>query len=168
MVYPDWRAGQIITADLLLAMNVYEVEQGADQSVTSSTTLQDTNLVIPVESNAVYEYRLLLSYTAATAGDAQIAWTVPTSATMSRRGHGLGQSVATSQTDADRSFSAVGAAGTAFGFGATGSTASFLEIGRIETSSNAGNATMQFAQRVSNATPSTLLAASRLFYRRVG
>lgn len=168
MPYPDWRAGQKITADLLGGMQTYEIEQGSDLVRTSSTTLTDTDIVIPLEENAVYEYHLAISYNAATAGDAKVAWSVPSGATMIRSGQGLGQSVSTSQTDADRGFSARGAAATEFGFGGTGSTAAFEESGVIECGSTAGNATLQFAQRVSSASSSTMFTSTFCTYRRIG
>lgn len=168
MPYPDWRAGQKITADLLAGMQTYLVEQGSNLSVTSSTAFVDSDIVIPLEENAIYEYHLCISYSAGTGGDANIEWTVPSGATMLRSGQGLGQSVSTAQTDADRSFSARGAAGTDFGFGGTGSTAAFEEHGTIECGSTSGNAVLQWSQRVSNATATTLLGSTFCTYRRIG
>ena len=168
MPYPDWRAGQRMTADLLAAMNVYEVEQGSDQTVTSSTVYVDTNIVIPVEANALYTYTLLADASGDVAGDGKVAWTVPSGTTMKRSGQGVGQSNTASQTDAATMFSAQGGASTDFGFGVGTGTTAFVEDGRIETGSTSGNVTLQFAQRVSNATGSIFRGTSIATYRRIG
>lgn len=171
MPYPDWRAGQKLRASLLDAMNVFQVLQGTDSSATSTTTLQSTNLVIPVESGALYEYRLLLVY-ACGAGDLHIEWDVPGGVDMQRHGVGIGATSTGSQTNADILFSAQGTQGTDFNMGGNSGDAtancSFVEQGFITTGSSSGDVTLQFAQDNSNATASTIRAASSIHYRRIG
>lgn len=171
MPYPDWRAGQKLKASLLRAMNVYQVVQGTDASKTSSTTLTSTNLVIPVESDALYEYRLLLVHSSG-AGDMQVEWDVPSGTSMQRHGMGIGANNTGSQTNVDISFSAQGTNTTDFNIGGNGGDAtakcSFVELGYIDTGSSSGNVTLQYAQDNSNATASIVRAESSVFYRRIG
>lgn len=171
MPYPDWRAGQKLKASLLDAMNVFQVLQGTDSSVTSSTTLTDSNLVIPLASGALYEYRLLLVYSCG-AGDFHFEWDVPSGTEMQRHGLGIGNTSTGSQTNADILFSAQGTQSTDFNVGGNSGDAtancSFVELGVFTTGSTAGDATLQFTQDTSNATASTLRAASSVYYRRIG
>jgi hypothetical protein len=171
MAYPDWRAGMKLKASLLRAMGTYRVLQGADQTRTSSTANLSSNLIIPAEANAVYQYKLLLAYSAG-AGDFQAVWDVPSGATMQRHGDGMAATATGSQTAYTEGFSAQGGATTAFNIGGNTSgitqVVSFVEEGYLETASTAGNATFQFSQRVSNAEATILRAASQLYYTRIG
>lgn len=171
MAYPDWRAGMKLKASLLRGMGVYRVLQGADQTRTSSTVALNSNLIIPVEANAVYQYKLLLAYSAG-AGNFTGTWDVPSGATMQRHGDGMAATATGSQTAYTEGFSAQGGATTAFNIGGntTGitQTVSFVEEGYIETASTAGNATFQFTQRVSSADATILRAASQVYYQRIG
>lgn len=171
MAYPDWRAGMKLKASLLRAMNVYQVIQAANLSRTSSTTPTATNLVIPAEANAVYEYTIRIAY-AAGAGDASFTWSVPASASMQRHGVGIGTSAGGTRTNATTLFSSQGNQSTAMEVGgdagAASANCSYFETGYLTTGSTAGNATLMFAQVSSSATASTVNAVSNLEYRRVG
>lgn len=171
MGYPDFRAGMKLKASHLRAMQTIRVVQGSDQTRTSSTANLDTNLVIPVEANAVYEYRLLLAYSCG-AGDYTGAWSVPSGTTMQRHGDGMAATATGTQTAYTDAFSAQGSATTAFNIGGNTSsiaqTCSFVEQGYIETASTAGNVTYQFSQRVSSADATIIRAASQLYYTRIG
>jgi len=171
MAYPDWRAGMKLKASLLRGMGTYRVIQGADQTRTSSTALLNTNLIIPVESNAVYRYMLLAVYSAG-AGDMRLSWSVPSGTTMQRHGQGISFSSTGSQTAFSDGYSAQGAAGTAFNIGGNTSSisalCSFEENGYIETASTAGDATLQFTQTSSSSDATILRAASHVYYQRIG
>lgn len=171
MGYPDFRAGMKLKASHLRDMQTVRVIQGSDQTRTSSTALLSTNLIIPAEANAVYQYKLLLAYSCG-AGDYTGQWDVPSGATMQRHGDGMAATATGSQTAYTEGFSAQGAATTAFNIG--GNTAgitqivSFVEEGYIETSSSSGDVTYQFTQRVSSADATIIRAASQLYYTRIG
>lgn len=171
MGYPDFRAGMKLKASHLRAMQTIRVVQGSDQTRTSSTSNLDTNLVIPAEANAVYEYRLLLAYSCG-AGDYTGLWSVPSGTTMQRHGDGMAATATGTQTAYTDAFSAQGSATTAFNIGGNTSsiaqTCSFVEQGYIETASTAGNVTYQFSQRLSSADATIIRAASQLYYTRIG
>lgn len=78
MSFPQHYAGQVLTADRLNARNLHLVTQDADLVITSSTTLQDTEIVVPVEAGAIYFYQLFISYSAHTTPDMKWAWSAPT------------------------------------------------------------------------------------------
>jgi hypothetical protein len=77
VAFPQWLAGQIITADRLNARNVHLVTQDSDQVVTSSTALVDSEIEIPVVAGAVYSYTALIAYNATTTSDFRWAWSYP-------------------------------------------------------------------------------------------
>lgn len=76
MPFP-WYAGQVLTADRFNARNSYMITQDTDQVFTSTTTLTNTQIVVPVEAGAVYVYWLFVSYSATTASDMKWAWAAP-------------------------------------------------------------------------------------------
>ncbi|WP_329187054.1 hypothetical protein [Actinacidiphila glaucinigra] len=173
MPYPTWQAGQRITADLLLGGSTFNAEQGSDQTVTNSTTLADSNLVVPAEANARYEYTLQAIYSTNTTGKIKFQWSVPNGSMMVRSGHGLGNGQTGGATVGTLVWSSRGDFSTVFNVGGTTGSppgdASFLEVGEIVTGSTAGNVTLQFAQAAANATdPAILRSLSRLRWRRIG
>ncbi|MET9876580.1 hypothetical protein ABZZ36_18425 [Actinacidiphila glaucinigra] len=173
MPYPAWQAGQRITADLLLGGLTFNAEQGSDLSVTNSTTLVDSNLVIPAEAGARYEYTLQAIYSTNTTGKIQFQWGVPSGSMMVRSGHGLGNGQTGGATTGTLVYSGRGDFNTVFNVGGTTGSppgdASFIEVGEIVTGSTAGNAVLRFAQAATNATdPAILRALSRLRWRRIG
>lgn len=172
--FPAWQPGNRITAARLNARNTVVVEQASDQTMTSSTTYVNTNLILPGEVNAVYEYRLLVSYSATVTPDLKFAWTVPSGAAARRfsisreaaataglntgvgiimRSPGTGTDVLAGGGSAD------GAAPPDFFFA--------LDDGLITMGGTAGNCTVQFAQNSSNSNQTIFRAQSRLIYRRV-
>lgn len=64
-------AGQIPTADSLNALKVFRVEQGSSQAVTSSTTIVDSDIVVPIDG--LCEVFLSVRYTML-AGGIRWAW----------------------------------------------------------------------------------------------
>ena len=173
MAYPVFTAGMTLTAALLEAMQWQEVVQGNDQSVASSTTFVDSALVIPVEANARYRYRLLAGYRGSSAGDIMFQWIGPTGFSMERFAWGPG-SDATSATGAEQFttalFRRIGADidVTAAAGASASANVSYHEEGTITTGNDAGNVTLQFTQASSNATATVLAAQSTLFYVRIG
>jgi hypothetical protein len=129
------------------------VRASADTTVVSSTTLVNaTGLVQAVEADALYWWRLLLSYDTGTTPDLKVAWTVPTGST------GFwGVAGATARASAY-------AATTVFLDGAN--TLAVLE-GYLDTSSTAGSLQLQFAQNTSTASNSIVRTGSVLSLARL-
>lgn len=141
----------------------------ADESVTSSTTLQnDDTLLVSVEASAVYEFALHLAVVGNTTGDFKMGFTFPTSSTCWWSGKG--------GVETDAGFGASGstrhsvsfgdASGTAVAY--TGSTTilSIHVMGVLSVSTTAGTLQLQWAQNTSNATATTVKAGSFLRAQR--
>ncbi|MFD5419506.1 hypothetical protein ACFWJT_15955 [Streptomyces sp. NPDC127069] len=170
--YPTIRAGTRLTASLLNNSLPIYVQKASDQAVASSTTnVNDLELLAPVETDAIYLVRGMLLYSARTDTDIKIGWTGPASATFDWIAHAQSQDgtggLAGSGVVVDRQ--SIG--NTSFplgGFGAETTTVMTAPFwGRMVTSSVAGNLQLNWAQRVSNATGSIMRAGSWLELKRV-
>jgi hypothetical protein len=166
--YPDWAAGDLITAANLNAGQWNMVVKQATETVTSSTTLQDDDeLVIPLEANATYYVIVHCAYGAVSAADVNTEYTFPSGAT------GLkwcqGPQIGSSDRENTAMVSAVHNFGTDRNYGATSTsnTIAAIEHLHITTSSTAGDLTLRFAQNASNATGSVNLAGSFVTWVRV-
>lgn len=175
MPYPAWRPGMRLTAARLLAGSNWDViYQANNQLVTNSTTLANSDLVIPVEASARYKFELLASYRAPTANGFAAAWSVPSGTTMLRwvTGPGSGNTSTTRQS-LDRvnlEIPATAAAASAVGGTGSGDSVGYHERGVIETGSVAGSCIFQFAQRVAAASTSAELRGtfSHVTWIRIG
>lgn len=166
--YPPVYAGTAVTAAFLESMLPITATKTANESVTSSTTLQnDDQLFAPVEANATYdvELRLFHDSDATVAGDIKVAWTGPAGATMNWGVHGA-NSAATSSTSALTNMQTRTIAEfAAFGGGdSSGTTA--LVGGTLTVAGTAGTLQLQWAQETSNAVATNVRAGSRLQLRR--
>lgn len=154
-------AGQVLTADDLMAITWQLVEQGTDQDVTSSTTLADTSLVVPVDGPTVV--RLNVRYTSG-GGGIRWAW----SQTGSVGGRRFLWTYGPNGTDAEegtfqaRNFGTTSEHTTPHFSGA--STLVILEELHVE---GEGDLTFQFAQETSNGSATTVSADSNLRYVRM-
>lgn len=87
MAFPQWRPGMILTSDRMNARNLYTVIQASDQVLTSETETY-CDIEYELEANAVYEYTMLISYSAVRSGSGGAAlgwkWDVPTGARVER------------------------------------------------------------------------------------
>ncbi|MFH9038508.1 hypothetical protein ACH4FA_03915 [Streptomyces sp. NPDC017966] len=126
----------------------------ADESVVSSTTLQnDNHLVLPVVANATYTLFLMCIFSGATTGDIKFDWTVP-SGTVLRWSDQTGVSGLHSDVDV---YSAPG-----------GTTQVAFQIwATVVTSSTAGNVQFRWAQNASDATATIVRTNSSLQLTRV-
>lgn len=171
MPYPVVSAGMTLTAGMLQAMQWQAVEQGTQQDKTSNTTLVDTNLTMVGVAGAVYKYHLLVSYTAGTTGDIQLAWTAPTNGAVVRFGAGTGQAAVTSTDINSMSYAQFRRPGTTtavrVGGGGVGQGMSYHESGVIQ-GGDGGAFTVQFAQQTSDAGTTSFTASSRLDWIRIG
>lgn len=157
-------AGQKIRASEQQAwmdsVTTIEVYKTIDESVTSSTTLQnDDDLFLPLEANKVYDLEGLLNFTGVVAADAKFAFTFPT-----------GTSVYVGGLTIDTAGALIPwyqhnvASGTALTIGVAGATSHRPTTvhGTIVVGSTAGTFQSQWAQNVSDPTATVLRAGSKL------
>lgn len=165
--YPSWQAGQRITAALLNAGLAQSVIKPGDQSVTSSTTLQNDNaLVIPSSAlvlNAQYLFTCNLIYEGGTLGssDLKISWSVPAGATLR-----LSLKAQNASGNPNNNDLIQGANGTC-GSGGAGNVLAALMAGSLIMGGTAGAVQLQWAQNTSSATATIVHAQSTLSLTRV-
>jgi hypothetical protein len=170
--YPEILAGNRITAQLLDSMLPDVVVKAANETVTSSTTLQnDDELFVSVEANAQYEVSLRLLHDSdnTAAADVKMSWTGPSGATMFWGGHGanVAESGASSGTITATNME-THLINETMTFGGGDSTGTYAILGGVlVTSSTAGTLQYQWAQNTSNAIASTVRAGSTLSVRRI-
>lgn len=173
MPYPPWQPGMRATAARMLAgSNWGIVYQSSSQLVTNSTTLADSELVIPVVAGARYKFELMASFRAPTANGFAAAWSVPGSTVMYRFVTAPGTGNTGGRQNLDRvsleipvDATSLSAAG---GSGATDS-AGYHERGIIEAATD-GSCVWRFAQRVAGAATSAELRGtySHVTWIRIG
>ena len=136
-----------------------------DESVTSSTTLQnDDTLLHPVEASTTYEFEALLALTGNVTGDFKMAFTFPAASTCYWGAVG--------PSSADAGFGTAGSAQLAATFGSASGTAVaysgsttavvILVKGVLVVSTTPGNLQLQWAQNTSNGTATVVKAGSYL------
>jgi len=159
-------AGQILTPDDLMAIQWHRVSQGAAQSVTSSTTLVESAIVIPVEGltavNTFLHYTSLgggitwdWDVTAGTVSDADGRWVW---------GHGqatTGDVLTSTALQMHRSALSTDRSVQHF------TTQSPNAMREEMTVTGSGEITLRFAQQTSNASATTLAATTYARYLRL-
>lgn len=166
-IYPNWAAGQRLTATSLAAGQSLIVFKASNTDRSSTTTLtDDPDLTFSLAANAVYIVEFYLFF-AGNLGDLQTAWTVPSGASGTRSAMGPG-SAATGGTsnNMDNVSGRFGVHGfsttVAYGGRTTGTTPGINQEIAVETSltttSSAGACTLKWAQ-VTSDTNSTRMAA---------
>lgn len=147
------QANQIFRDDLNYLYRAWS--RKSIQSDFTTTTLGDVSgMSIPLAANEVYEFEAVIFYTAPTAGDLKIAWTVPSGATGAWGG--LGRDITTTTNLNALSFSAFGDATTmSLGGTAVGETA--LVNGTVVNSSTPGNLQLRGAQVAASGTTSIVV-----------
>ena len=151
-------AGARITAAMMQGIAPLSVVKPSDESVTSSTTLQnDNDLVVAVSANASYLVFCYLDYEGASAGDLKFSWSVPTSATM--RFTIIGQTAASAAQTA-----VTGSESTSYTVGADAAATlnAVLMVGTLVVSSSSGSLQLQWAQGTSSGTATKVHAQSVL------
>lgn len=150
------------------------VVKTADESVTSSTTLQnDDHLVLPVVAGAVYTFALDLYMIDAGdfTGDFKMSFTCPTGATFDMHGAGAHTTDLTAGTSSNGEWiaklaTASAGANLTFGCGNTSATGARI-YGRLVMGGTGGNFQLQWAQNVSDVSGTTLKAGSYMTMTRV-
>lgn len=142
----------------------------ADESVTSSTTLQfDDDLVFTVAANEIWVVDYTLMIDGDPAGDVKFAFAGPSGARIDWGS----MSSETPRWDAMNPSSAPNALQTisgtlAFGCAAAGTRTGILLRAVVTNAANAGDVTLRWAQNSSFGTPTTLLKGCSLFAMRTG
>lgn len=179
MAFPDYDAGQRLTAAALNAREWKEVSPSADQSVANSTAVINSGIVIPVKAGELYEWRAQIVYSAEGGGVGtgrfRWAWSVPTGMSLRRLTRSYGKNVA-----ADASQDAGGdvlmrgpgtttevAAGSTDAAGANGQFHCAIDEGyTLAAASVDGNMILTFAQLAADATATILRDDSICYWRR--
>jgi len=176
MPFPTWLAGQRITADRLDDRDIKLVEQGTDQTVTNSTTLRDSNLLIPGEVNAIYWYALYIAYRATVTPDFRWAWVAPSGTSIDRftlaRDENAAAGLTAGTTIAAR-YASIGIELRAGGGDTDGTNppANVFYVhdqGIIKIGGTAGSCVVRFAQFTSSANQTIFSSQSKLVYARIG
>lgn len=146
------------------------VRKTADETVTSSTTLQnDDHLVLSVEKGYTYHFRAWLLVDGGTAGDLKTAFTYPTGSTLYFAGHGPTTSMV-SGSGGDVGFNGrhnATSRSTTLSYGTSGSRPGIQVEGLLIVGSTAGNLQLQWAQNTSDGTGTTLKSGSFLKMEKV-
>ncbi len=150
----------LVKADIESMMHLH-ARKSSDESVASSTTLQDDNdLALTVAASEVWEFRLHIIYTAAAAADIKFAWTFPTGGVMAASGVGL------SSTDVFSHypyyFTTSPTSALTYG-GADATIRDFSVEGTFTNSTTPGTLQLQWAQQASSGTASVVKANSTLW-----
>jgi hypothetical protein len=151
--------------DNLLAVGPHLiVRKSADESVTSSTTLQDDNhLILPVVANEIYRVEFLVIFSGANStGDIKIAFTFPSGGRIDVSALAANTS-GTFSTESYISSSTSPTAGNAFNGRGTSVRVAMPIVGIFTTGGTGGNLTLQWAQNTSSGTATTVYANSTLY-----
>lgn len=142
-------------------VNVNWARKTANESVTSSTTLQtDDHLVVSVQANAAYFLTAVIKYDGDIAGDLKVLVRCPTSATLNAISIAL-VGGATLQAD-NQNAPLLENATTAWGCLGAGTNSFGYISGLLLTSSTAGTVSIEWAQNTSSGTATRVLAGSIL------
>jgi len=169
MPIKDFQVGAPLTA---ADLNTYLLQQShviklADESVTSSTTLQnDDHLVLPVTANTRYWVQAMIIYTGGSNGDLRYTFTGPTGASFDWVGDHLGEGVDSTTGIISRTVQSIGASNVIAG-AVTGATQVALPKGILIVGSSSGTLRLRWAQGTSSSTPTTVKAGSILMARRI-
>lgn len=182
--YPQPAAGERITADLLISMLPKTARKTADTARSATTTATaDPHLTFEVAANAVYVWWGWLKFSAPTAGDINIDFSAPSGSLGEWAGDGPGITRVVSATDVASPVTQsdiVESAGylsrmetsdvtSARGFGGLG-TGTPLRInisGTLRVGSTSGTFSCDWAQRVSDASDTTIYTDSWIVMLRV-
>lgn len=139
----------------------------SNESVSSSTTLQDDNeLFVTVDANTNYYVECLLKYTGETAADFRVGFTLPAGATLTWFHGGLDDTVTSWWGILNRTaFSAASVA--TIGAGGSGSQGFAHIRGLLKVSATPGTVQFRWAQWASNATAVTVFADSFMVATRL-
>lgn len=162
-IYPNYTAGQRLTAANLAAGQFMVVYKSSNTDRASTTTLaNDPDLTFTLAANAVYTVEFYLHYAGAlTPGEIRTAWTVPSGTSGNRGVHGPGSSATSDDNISTRSGVHGYATTVEYGVRSSGATNQQLAIEEsLVTTSAAGTCAIQWAQALSSATATRMAAGS--------
>lgn len=174
ITYPTFAPGHAPTSAEFAVLLGKTVIKSVDESLASNTTLQnDDELFVTVENGATYRGECVLGTTgagSATLGDITIGWTFP-GGTLTHHAIGLTSAVAygvstTGQVNAVR-FRSTTSPSSTYSFGTPSTNLGFVHIKFSYACTADGTLQLQWAQRVSTATATTVGAGSYLSLQRV-
>lgn len=157
-------------------MTQYFVQQSvviksADESVTSSTTLQDDNdLQMTVSANTKYWVEVFLIYNAMASADCKISYLGPVGATMEWVSDGHGSAAAATIDVVSRSYQTLGTTPSHGGVESPAGTPvnmAAVHKGLLTVGATAGLFKLQWAQLASIATATKVIANSTMILTRV-
>lgn len=141
------------------------IAKSADESLTSSTTLQDDNhFTVTLLADRVYMIDLYLGFRAATAGDIKTAWSISGGVAQKVARHVQGPTLGTTDVLATSLVARTQTITTAqpYGHDGSGNGGSIQEHFVVETTTAGagGTLTLQWAQNASSGTATVVLSAS--------
>lgn len=168
--FPSWSTSEVVTAAKMRKLSLDYVTKGSDESVTSSTTLQnDDALAYTVAAAGTYAFEINLAVTSAAdaAGDVRIGFTFPTG-TMHFFGIGPDVSLASGNIGTGHFGTALSATSgtTALAFGASTTAAAIRVYGQLIATAT-GTLQLQWAQQSSSGSATTVKAGSFMIVRQV-
>ena len=163
--YPVIQAGQRITAALLTSMMPQTVIKPSDETVTSSTTLQnDNDLSAPVAANASYIFEIYLDFEGGTQGSSDLKLQlIGPSGTAIRYQIICGDTSGNPYVAGGQTQLTTPAAGT----NGAGTFMALSMKGTVVTGSSAGTFQLQWAQHTSSGTGTIVHVGSSLMLTRV-
>lgn len=181
--YPTLLAGQRITASMLSSMLPQTARKTADTGRAATTvTVADPHLQFEVVANAVYVWWGWLKFDGPTAGDITIDFTAPSGALGEWMGHGPGIGRVVGTTDATPPVFTVDTSATtgylqrmetndvaaARGFGTVTGIQFTMDLkGTLRVGSTGGTFSLDWAQRISDASTTSLYTDSWITMIRI-
>jgi hypothetical protein len=168
MTMPTFPAADIPNAaDFGAILPLFALKTGDQHNDATTTLTSDSQLFVSMVANASYTFELFCRYSADASNDFKWQFALPAGAVWAGGYIGLDSGSTTAQGATYFGTFSTASTIVAGGIG-SGNIAFFLAVGRITTSSTAGNATFQFAQNATGA-PNICIsrADSHLALRRV-
>ena len=167
--FPTIYAGNRLTSGLLMSMMPTFALKTASTSRTATTTLvNDPDITFSVVANARYTVQGLLLFSADPAADLKIGWTAPTNANF--QWSMIGQPTTASAGSGSVITDGQDLTSTSFGLGGVTSNAKVMTAqlrGYLTISATPGTFALQWAQSISNAAATSLLAGTSVTLTRV-
>ena len=154
-----------LSTDLRLTQMAYKT---VDESVTSSTTVQDDDhLTFAIGANETWYCEFNLSASGGTTGDLKVTVTMPSGATSELVVTGVASGGTTAQNSIGVITSSASSEVVCGLQAGTGNRNAVSIEGCVFNSSTAGNVTLQWAQGTSDGTATTVRKGSTVIYRRL-
>lgn len=135
--------------------------KATDESVTSSTTMQDDDeLLVALDANTRYAFDALITYDAPAAGDIKMQFTVPAGATGRRFVHYQGTTANSCLSSTQSTHGSAIGTSVSVGGPAAGTPCEVTISGYVKTAGTSGTLRLQWAQDTSDATASIVKEGS--------